>query len=89
MKYPRAFRNTVLAHFEKTKKKVWTREEVAMKILELWWDLPKRTAPNKSKKKKRNLKRDPLRLPKMGVPLKDTSGGTGKTDRLGQTIPDE
>ena len=54
MKYPRAFRNTILAHFEKTKKKVWTREEVAMKILELWWDLPKKTAPVTKKRPRKS-----------------------------------
>lgn len=57
MKYPKAFRNALLAHFEKTKKTTWTTGEVTMKIQEIWWDLPKRTAPV-PKKRPRKSKAD-------------------------------
>lgn len=82
MKYPRAFRNTLLAHFEKTKKKIWTKDEVSMKIMELWLDLPKRTTPVKSKKRKMR----PGMGPKAGIPLKNSVGGTGEME--GSDVPE-
>jgi len=64
MKYPRAFRDALLAYFERTPKKTWNKEEIAQKILGLWWDLPKKAVPNKSKKRKQTTKPD-----KKGTPL--------------------
>jgi len=65
MRHPKAFRDKLIDHFERTRKTNWTKQEIVITVMELWW--------NRDIEKKLTAKtRKRVRKPKPEKPQKES-----------------
>jgi len=53
MRHPKAFRDKLIEHFERTRKTNWTKQEIVITVMELWWnrDIEKKLTTRKRVRK--------------------------------------